>query len=138
MKTEELVTIIRAQIDKPRPTMDEAKAQWDKGVWEFALNLVQYRDEEELNVKTDFLNGRGTVINYCNERIKHTSLLIVIDTLFCGIEARILWDEWFKDGKETNNKLRSFYYSATAEALRKIKYVLWKVEREGKWDTDVK
>lgn len=131
MKTKELVAIIRAQIDEPRPQTSAAK--WEKGVWETALNMVQYRDkDEELNVKTDFLNGHGTVMNYCDERLKYTSVLLYIDVLFCGLEARMLWDEWFKNEKETSDKLRSFYYRASAEALRKIKYILFKEQREAK------
>lgn len=101
-----------------------AKSHYQRGVYEYAIDMVNAMDEKDVNVNTDFLRNAKSVANFCNGGCALINTYDIIRRLFDGDVCKVLVNDYQTDDGYTERRVWSEQRNAVSLALLAIRDVV--------------
>ena len=122
MKTKDLLKALERLKEK-------SETQYQRGVYEYAIDMVNAMDEKDVNVNTDFLRNAKTVANFCNGGCALINTYDIIRRLFDGDVYEMLVRDYQIDDGYTERRVWSEQRNAVSLALLAIRDVIITYDR---------
>ena len=107
----------------------KANSHYQRGVYEYAIDMVNAMDEKDVNINTDFLRNAKTVANFCNGGCALINTYDIIRRLFDGDVYKTLVQDYQIDDGYTERRVWSEQRNAVSLALLAIRDVIITYDR---------
>lgn len=102
----------------------KAELQYQRGVYEYAIDMVNVMDEKDVDLNTDFLRNAKTVANFCSGGCALINTYDIIRRLFDGNVYKTMVKNYQIDDGYTERRVWGEQRNAVSLALLAIRDVI--------------